>query len=289
MVYTKIECPSLSKYLDLKDQEETNTSEVNNTCPKKIEIKSHSQPPVLRPPRVHINNKPSPLNAKNTIKGGTRSKANIDIFGKPKIKNLYTSDKIVHENVSNKYTTSPNNKAEIQIIQPDGNLDSRNRHQEAEILKSLDTNQILKQFQEQKLEDSDSDSSDGSDEGDTTSGSDSNFDDKELAKVLPFVRKKKKKKLRKPKTKKQLSTRSQRPGSKDRQNGKKLATIQKAVSRSESYRRMHSATEGKSIGPSSAYLSNLCKSSNNLQDKNSKLNETSLNIQENTYVPIVRE
>jgi len=53
------------------------------------------------------------------------------------------------------------------------------------VLRSLDTSNIMNEFKKINLEESEEGDISDSEDGDTTSGSESNFDDKELNKILP--------------------------------------------------------------------------------------------------------
>jgi hypothetical protein len=131
------------------------------------------------------------------------------------------------------------------------------------VLRSLDTNNLIEEFRNRNLNNGAKDASE-SDAGDTTSGSESNFDDKELLKVLPVMHKHKRK-SRKPRSK-YFSIRSQRQNSKGDGSSKKLNNIQKPILRSESFTRK--VTKNKNNISSTSQANNLCKSSNNIKNIN---------------------
>jgi hypothetical protein len=131
------------------------------------------------------------------------------------------------------------------------------------VLRSLDTNNLIAEFRNRNLNNGENDASE-SDAGDTTSGSESNFDDKELLKVLPVMYKQKRN-YRKPRSK-YFSIRSQRHNSKGDRSSKKLNNLQKPILRSESFSRK--MTKNTNNISSTSQANNLCKSSNNIKSIN---------------------
>ena len=87
----------------------------------------------------------------------------------------------------------------------------------------------------------------------------------------------KKNKKRKSKVK-YFSIRSQRQNHKTNQSDKKLATINKTISRSESYKRMKSGLQYRVNEGKSTYIAELWKSSNNIQDKILQLSDASFTV-----------
>lgn len=285
LIYAKIECTSLKTYLEAKteEQEEEEKQEASKTSTREppTNSKSHSQPPVFKQNNIVYVEK---INVNGVTKASDKVKAEQPDFNSCVRFNDLTSyyesfDKISHATgawakfkkpgLKVKSTREPEPKPSRPPI-----FDDIPKIQN--VLRSFDTSNLLEEFRQWNLNDSDNDASSESGSGDTTSGSESNLDEKELFKVLPGSHKHRKKRPKRSKTKKYFSLRSQRQNSKGEKSSKKLSTIQKTISRSESYRRVKTNLN-KVNASSTAYMSNLCKSSNNIQDNTLNLGDNSLN------------
>jgi hypothetical protein len=146
----------------------------------------------------------------------------------------------------------------------------------------MNTSALLQEFHSQKIEENSS----SSNSSDTTSGSESNLDENELVKILPH-NKRPRKHRSKHRKKKHFSIRSQRQNSKGEESRKKLNTIQKTISRSESYRKIKSSNLQKSV-VSTTYVTALCKSSNNIQDQKLR-GDQSASMPRKVHIPLIRE
>jgi len=272
LIYAKIECPSLVKYLEAKEKEEAELQEKleqeskeNLKTEASMVQKSQNNLPVFKPSKIfkfQPNSVGKHYHPLNTLKNPK------------KIENNVRSSHIMVNEYESLNKNSQSQALRNQVKKPFLKLKTNKESERGKsvppleapkitnVLRSLDTNVLLEEFKQKNLEESENEDKTDSEYGDTTSGSESNYDNKELNKILPKSFKQKKIKHRKTKGK-YYSLRSQRQNSKGERSEKRISSLhKKTISRSESYNRR----KGKNSRVNH-YTSNLCKSTNNIQDR----------------------
>lgn len=221
LIYAKIEWPSLKVYLEakaeeedkeLENQEEANEAEYIN---KDITVpnKSINQQSCLKQSNIKFQHHYELKSERNMFGRPTASNKNPANILTHSIASDYESyDKITHSNIIVTKQKKPFLKVRSgKVTEPSQSLARlEGIPRSSNVLKSLDTNNLLHEFRLHNMNESEADNSASSDSGETTSGSESNFDDKELAKVLPKFQKGKNTKPKKSKSRKHFSIRSQR-------------------------------------------------------------------------------
>ena len=300
LVYAKIEWDSLKQYLEIKDKDleleeqeqeekqeqgkkQKDTDKKNNKngeITKQPSIKSHSQPPIVKPSNIKFEKKSecgvSSICSSTTL--GQNHNVKRELTPDEVLSSYGKFDKIWHTNLISGKTNRPcikiKSRKEQEKVKTARNDEPLSRTQN--VIRSLNTSVLLEEFKKWNENQSDDDMS--SESGETTSGSESNFDEKDLVKILPSNKMKWHSKSKRSKNRKYFSLKYQRINSKWDKSSSKLNTIQKPISRSESYRKIKRGDLNKTSTSGTGYISSLCKSSNNLQDKGQKVPDNSMNI-----------
>ena len=208
LIYAKIECPSLENYWNIKlEEEESENEKVEKTANSQLSTSKKQRESGKTSGLKKENAKsqpPSMYRHSNIIfhyqsSNGIEDKENEKIKSKSKNPmrgvngwDYYDSyDVIYHNNIPSHHNVKPNlkiRKNEDKYSESHATTHNNLSYQ-ASVLRSLDTAVILDEFHNKNNDKKEEIDSDESESGYTTSGSESNFDEKELAKILPAGKK----------------------------------------------------------------------------------------------------